>query len=171
MWNWTARHDQNWLLSEHSGANGSLGNWHQYPVLWLWVKHSQHLSEGLFSSSYHVWSVFTCAFFRREFRWRRFCQPTSPNSGYEVLNIVSRCFSRLFLQWSVVILFSFCENTNKQKKKKKVRGPSGERKALEIAAHCWCTPILMLMEPINSNYICLAWCYQEYCWILMLSNS
>lgn len=37
MWNWTARHGQHRLLSKYFSANGSLGNWHQYSLLWLWV--------------------------------------------------------------------------------------------------------------------------------------
>lgn len=36
---------------------------------------------------------------------------------------------------------------------------------------CWCTTILMLMEPIKSNYSCLAPSHQEHHWILMHGNS
>lgn len=36
---------------------------------------------------------------------------------------------------------------------------------------CWCTTILMLMEPIKSNYSCLAPSHQEHRWILMHGNS
>lgn len=48
-------------------------------------------------------------------------------------------------------------STNLKTLQKKVRGvPAGNWKLQRLLPHCWCTTILMLMKPINSNYACLA---------------